>query len=99
MTQQELNKQAEQLFVQYPKENMFYCIDNGIFWFEQDNKSALHYANKLSMPLIKINRKVENTIIESVEVNTKSDDIITTDFKIPTVVNNNKNGKNNKKLK
>jgi len=56
MTKQELNKKAEGLFKQYKKEDRFYCIDDGNFWFSKDKVSASVYSKKLSKELFTIDR-------------------------------------------
>ena len=66
---QELNIKAKQLFEQYKNQNVFYCIDNGIFWFEKDRTSAKVYADSVGKELIRFDKEtVEEVIVnETIE--------------------------------
>lgn len=57
MTKNELNKKAEELFKQYTKEDNFYCIEDGNFWFSKDKGSAVIYSKKLNKELINISKE------------------------------------------
>ena len=96
MTIEDLNKKAEQLFKQYSKEQSFFCIDDGNFWFTKDKLSAKQYSIKLHKELIEIKKSDINEVKEeSINIDIKPE----VELKSETIESVKKESKKSKKIK